>query len=179
MNKTMISIVLCSSFMLSACVGSQSSKPPAFLLSNDVTMSVITDYQEKDLTQKLSNKFTVDKNATSLLLTVSDANVFESDNETIKSSIKKDLDIIAQAIVDSPHSEIKIVSHTDDTVEYYDGLITTTRKAQELKDYMYERNIREKRITFYGLSYDKPIIKNASNEDKIKNRRIEIQINNI
>lgn len=103
---------------------------------------------------------------------------FESDNETIKPSIKKDLDIIANMVVISPHSQLKIVSHTDNQLEYYAGLVITTRKALELKDYMQAKNIREKRIDFYGVGNEFPIIKTNS-EDTIKNRRIEIQINNI
>jgi outer membrane protein OmpA-like peptidoglycan-associated protein len=179
MNKKIIGIVLCSTLMLSACVGNRSSLPPAFLLKDNVTMSVVTDYQEKELRDKLSNKFTVDKNATSLLLTANDLDVFESDNETIKPSIKRDLDIIAQTVLNSPHSELKIVSHMDNSVEYYEGLVVTTRKSLELKDYMVNKNIREKKIVFYGLSNEMPIIKDPDSDDKIKNRRIEIQINNI
>ena len=110
---------------------------------------------------------------------MSDLDVFESDNETITPSILKDLDIIANMIIISPHSQLKIVSHTDDKLEYYAGLVITTRKALELKDYMQSKNIEEKRISFYGLGNQFPIIKDSSVEDKIKNRRIEIQINNI
>lgn len=179
MNKVIMGIVLCGSLLMTACSVNQTTRTPAFLVDDNVTMSVVTDYQEKELRSNLSNKFSIDKNSTSLVLTVSDLNVFESDNETIKASIKKDLDIIANMVVISPHSQLKIVSHTDNQLEYYAGLVITTRKALELKDYMQAKNIREKRIDFYGVGNEFPIIKNANSEDIIKNRRIEIQINNI
>ena len=179
MNKMIMGTVLCGSLLLGACSSNQATKPPSFLLEDTVTMSVVTDYQEKELKQALSNKWSIDKNSTSLVLTVSDLDVFESDNETITPSILKDLDIIANMIIISPHSQLKIVSHTDDKLEYYAGLVITTRKALELKDYMQSKNIEEKRISFYGLGNQFPIIKDSSVEDKIKNRRIEIQINNI
>lgn len=171
--------ILCSSLLLGACSNNQSTMPPAFLLDDTVTMSVVTDYQEKELTQRLSNKWDIAKNSTSLVLTVSDLDVFESDNETIKPSIIKDLDIIANMVVISPHSQLKIVSHTDNQLEYYAGLVITTRKALELKDYMQAKDIREKRISFYGVGNEFPIVKDVNSEDKTKNRRIEIQINNI
>jgi outer membrane protein OmpA-like peptidoglycan-associated protein len=44
---------------------------------------------------------------------------------------------------------------------------------------MQAKNIREKRISFYGVGNEFPIVKDVNSEDKIKNRRIEIQINNI
>ena len=179
MNKMIMNAVLCSSLLLGACASNQTTMPPAFLLEDTVTMSVVTDYQEKELTQQLSNKWSIDKNSTSLVLTVSDLDVFENDNETIKPSILKDLDIIANMVVTSPHSQLKIVSHTDNQLEYYAGLVITTRKALELKDYMQAKNIREKRISFYGVGNEFPIVKDVNSEDKIKNRRIEIQINNI
>jgi outer membrane protein OmpA-like peptidoglycan-associated protein len=179
MNKMIIGAVLCSSLILGACSSNQATTPPAFLLEDNVTMSVVTDYQEKELTQRLSNKWDIAKNSTSLVLTASDLDVFESDNETIKPSIIKDLDIIADMVVISPHSQLKIVSHTDNQLEFYAGLVITTRKALELKDYMQAKNIREKRISFYGVGSEFPIIKDPDSEDKIKNRRIEIQINNI
>jgi len=179
MNKMIMNAVLCSSLLLGACASNQTTMPPAFLLEDTVTMSVVTDYQEKELTQQLSNKWSIDKNSTSLVLTVSDLDVFENDNETIKPSILKDLDIIANMVVISPHSQLKIVSHTDNQLEYYAGLVITTRKALELKDYMQAKNIREKRISFYGVGNEFPIVKDVNSEDKIKNRRIEIQINNI
>lgn len=179
MNKIIMNAILCSSLLLGACSNTQSTMPPAFLLDDTVTMSVVTDYQEKELTQRLSNKWDIAKNSTSLVLTVSDLDVFESDNETIKPSIIKDLDIIANMVVISPHSQLKIVSHTDNQLEYYAGLVITTRKALELKDYMQAKDIREKRISFYGVGNELPIVKDVNSEDKTKNRRIEIQINNI
>lgn len=179
MNKMIMGAVLCSSLLMTACASHTPTIPPAFLLEDNVTMSVVTDYQEKMLTKQLSNKFDISKNATSLVLTVSDLDVFEDDNETIKPSIKKDLDVIANMVVISPHSQLKIVSHTDNDLEYYAGLVITTRKALELKDYMQAKDVREKRISFYGVGNEFPIIKNPTSEEKIKNRRIEIQINNI
>ena len=62
MNKMIMGTVLCGSLLLGACSSNQATKPPSFLLEDTVTMSVVTDYQEKELKQALSNKWSIDKN---------------------------------------------------------------------------------------------------------------------
>ena len=76
----------------------------------------------------------------------------------------------------NPKKKITISGHTDNTGNEKTNIALSLKRANSIKEYLSKNGINSNRISTKGFGSAKPIVPNINDENKSKNRRIEIKI---
>ena len=79
-------------------------------------------------------------------------------------------------MIDNPELKIKLVRHTDNVGSEKFNQRLSINRAQTLKDYLIEKGVDTERIAADGKGMKEPLNKNETEEDKAKNREVELTI---
>jgi outer membrane protein OmpA-like peptidoglycan-associated protein len=101
---------------------------------------------------------------------------FEFNSTNLDNETTDYLDELAQALTDNPELKIKLVGHTDNVGSEKFNQRLSINRAQTLKDYLVEKGVDGERITAEGKGMKEPLNKNETEEDRAKNRRVELTI---
>ncbi len=101
---------------------------------------------------------------------------FEFDKDVITPESAETLDMVADAINDSPYLKVIILAHTDSigTAEYNEDL--SERRARSVKTALAKRGVPPPSMRFKGFSFNRPIADNSTDEGRAKNRRVEFRV---
>jgi len=132
------------------------------------------DQQEKEL-NKIPNT-TVTRKEDKLVVTMSDAILFDVNSAALKPQSMITLDQMADVMVKYPDSDILIKGHTDSTGSEKYNQELSERRSQSVKNYLVSKGVSESRITAIGFGKTMPIASNDTAEGREKNRRVEIDI---
>ncbi|HXA01645.1 MAG TPA: OmpA family protein [Cytophagaceae bacterium] len=104
-------------------------------------------------------------------------NVFfvQSKADLLESSYPE-LDRLAKIMQDNPGMEIQIQGHTDNVGDADKNIKLSEDRVIVVKNYLISRGVEAKRITGKGFGGTKPIAKDNSSEEHMKNRRVEFVI---
>lgn len=110
---------------------------------------------------------------------VPDDLLFDFDESKLKSEAKETLDDIIDDLSDlSSDVDIQINGHTDNQGEADYNLNLSEERAQAVADYMKENNdIDSMTMDIQGFGDTQPIASNKNEDERQKNRRVEIVIN--
>src|SRR5690606_33586830 len=99
---------------------------------------------------------------------------FDFDSKELKNEYTGVLDSIAQVLKANPKWKISILGHTDSmgTMSYNDTL--SYERAREVADLLLARGTHPKQIFVKGYGYRKPMRNNSTEEERAKNRRVEL-----
>jgi len=86
------------------------------------------------------------------------------------------LDDLVKALMDHSSLKIQIEGHTDNVGNSKDLLELSWQRAEAIKLYLVENGIEENRISTIGFGSQKPISDNFSEENRSKNRRVEVRL---
>ncbi len=101
---------------------------------------------------------------------------FETNKTKLLPASFKELDRVVQFINEHNISKIEISGHTDsDGSESYNQKLSEGR-AKAVVEYLKEKGISEKRLTYVGHGENKPIDTNKTDEGKARNRRVEFLV---
>jgi outer membrane protein OmpA-like peptidoglycan-associated protein len=102
---------------------------------------------------------------------------FESGKANILDSMHRDLDKLANFMIDHPNLHVTISGHTDSEGKADANLRLSQARADAIKAYLeYTFNIDSSRITAIGYGGTKPIIEEKSDDHRKLNRRVEFEI---
>ena len=102
---------------------------------------------------------------------------FENGKADILVSMHKDLDKLANFLIDHPELHLKISGHTDSAGKEESNLRLSQARANAIKQYLVsEFKIDNNRIEAIGYGSSKPIAKEVTDEHKQFNRRVEFEI---
>jgi len=101
---------------------------------------------------------------------------FEFNSTTLDEHATLYLDDLAKALLDNPELKIKLVGHTDNIGSEKFNLRLSMHRAQTLKDYLVERGVAGTRISTEGKGMTEPLNNNQTEEDRSRNRRVELTI---
>lgn len=101
---------------------------------------------------------------------------FETNSAELNSSSFQELDRVVKLLIDNPAINIEISAHTDNvgSNEYNSKL--SYKRAQSVVDYLVNNNLPVNRIIAKGYGETMPIVANDTEENKRKNRRVELKI---
>jgi OOP family OmpA-OmpF porin len=71
---------------------------------------------------------------------------------------------------------VEIVGHTDIKGKWKYNVVLSEKRALEVKDYLVKHAISEDRLLYYGRGSLAPKTSNDTDENRSKNRRVEITI---
>lgn len=127
---------------------------------------------------KKDNLFTLDMNIKlelySEIIELSDV-YFLSDQYVIQDKSKPELNRILQDLLFN-NLYIEIAGHTDDVGSKEDNQVLSEKRAESIKSYFVSKGISEDRVVCVGYGDIQPITANKDNEDRAKNRRIEMRL---
>lgn len=102
---------------------------------------------------------------------------FESGKANILDSMHRDLDKLANFLIDHPQLHLTISGHTDSEGKADANLRLSQARADAIKAYLeYTFNIDSTRITAIGYGGTKPIMEEKSDDHRKLNRRVEFEI---
>ena len=76
----------------------------------------------------------------------------------------------------NPSVSVAIHGHTDNVGDNTSNLELSTKRAQEVHDYLISQGVEANRLSFRGFGESKPLVANDSTEGKATNRRTEFFI---
>lgn len=111
-----------------------------------------------------------------IVLTLSDAVLFATDSDELKSGAYRALDRLADFLEDNPERRLLIEGHTDarGTDEYNQDL--SERRAESVAEALMERGIASDRLRPVGLGEEYPVASNETSAGQQQNRRVEVVI---
>ncbi len=106
--------------------------------------------------------------------------LFPSGSATLKTSSLSKLDKLGEVLATLPN-DLRVEGHTDDvpinTPTFPSNWQLSVARAMNTGDYLMSRHgLSPERVTIVGYSQYKPLVPNTSDENKAKNRRVDIVI---
>ncbi len=89
---------------------------------------------------------------------------------------KNAIDLLYKLLTENPTLHIRIVGHTDDVGSTEDNRMLSEGRANNIRQAMIQRGISPARMEVLGKGESEPIVANDSEENRQKNRRVEIEI---
>ncbi|OPX41060.1 MAG: hypothetical protein B1H13_04155 [Desulfobacteraceae bacterium 4484_190.3] len=132
------------------------------------------DQQAKELQQIKDAE--VRREEDRLVVTMSEAILFDLNSTALKSGAKQQLEKMAEVMVRYPENDILVTGHTDNTGSEKYNQDLSERRAKAVKNYLVLKGISARRITSMGFGETMPVASNATPEGRQKNRRVEIEI---
>lgn len=86
------------------------------------------------------------------------------------------LNELANAFKDNPDLRIKLTGYTDDVGSEKFNLKLSIQRAEKVREFLSQRGVSADRVTVDGKGESDPIVSNATEEGKAKNRRVELVI---
>ena len=101
---------------------------------------------------------------------------FATGKTTILSTSEPALNELFTLLSERPGQRIRIVGHTDDIGSDRSNQLLSEGRANSIREAMIERGIDGERIETKGRGERDPIVPNDSDENRQKNRRVEIEL---
>jgi outer membrane protein OmpA-like peptidoglycan-associated protein len=104
---------------------------------------------------------------------------FDADSSTIQPASYAVLEEIYDFLSKNDHVIIEIGGHTNSLPEdeYCDRL--STARAKNIAQYLYDKGIPERQISYKGYGKRQPIASNATVEGRRRNQRVEIKVTSL
>ena len=101
---------------------------------------------------------------------------FDVDGYSLKNKNHPQLDHLVQLMRRDKNLVVSVFGHTDDTGSSKYNIALSNRRAQAVADYLLSKGIPERRIQWTGFGERRPIVQNASENERLKNRRVEFVV---
>ena len=86
------------------------------------------------------------------------------------------LNQLVETLKQNPALKIRVEGHTDGAGDFDKNLLLSKNRAASVKDYLVEKGIEADRIQIQGFGATRPASQGKSEQEKQKNRRVEIAI---
>jgi chemotaxis protein MotB len=122
---------------------------------------------------------TVERRSTYIVLTFPERIIFDSGQAHLKLAVQPLLEKVAAVILNRPDLAVAIHGHTDDrpihSRQYPSNWELSVDRATQVARTLVQMGIQPTKISIRGFGEDHPLYANDSNDNRLKNRRVEIQ----
>jgi outer membrane protein OmpA-like peptidoglycan-associated protein len=135
------------------------------------------DKQAAELQRDMNNNDVIIQNTGDrLIVTLPQDILFAVDSTHITPSLRSDLSVLAQNLINYPNSTIQIIGHTDNTgsADYNQSL--STERALAVSSILQQNGVPQFRIQATGRGESQPIASNLTPEGRAQNRRVDVVI---
>lgn len=131
------------------------------------------DMNEDKKSRKLDVKMKPLKAETKLQL----SNItFETNSAELDASSFEELDRVVKLLNDNDNIRIEISAHTDDVGSNTYNKRLSNRRAASVVEYLQENGVSREQLVSSGYGENQPLVPNNSEENRAKNRRVELEI---
>jgi outer membrane protein OmpA-like peptidoglycan-associated protein len=136
------------------------------------------DNQERDMRNALaaSDAAAVRREGDLLAITLKGDVTFDTDSTTVKPGLYKELDRIANVMVQYPDTLIRIEGHTDSTGSETYNQDLSQRRAANVRNLLVQRGVDYNRMQVIGYGESMPVATNDTEAGRQMNRRVEIKV---
>lgn len=99
---------------------------------------------------------------------------FDTNRADIKPNFRPILDKFASGLAGNPNARVTIIGHTDNTGGDAINDPLSVNRAARTRDYLTARGVPANRIGVDGRGSHEPLVSNATEADRARNRRVEI-----
>jgi outer membrane protein OmpA-like peptidoglycan-associated protein len=132
--------------------------------------------QLKEQTAGSGVDVTTTDNGQAILVNLPNGVTFDVDSYTLKPEFRDTLDQIADNLKQYPDSLIDVYGHTDSTGSPQYNQTLSENRAATVANYLAMRGVSDARIRSRGYGETMPIAGNDTDQDRARNRRVEIKI---
>jgi len=122
---------------------------------------------------------TVERRSTYIVLTFPERIMFDSGQAEVKATVQPLLEKVAAVILDRPEMVVAIHGHTDDRPihnrRYASNWELSVDRATQVARALVQTGIQPTKLSIKGYGEDHPLYPNDSDDNRMKNRRVEIQ----
>ncbi len=101
---------------------------------------------------------------------------FETNSAALDAASYKELNRVVGLLKENQNIKIEISAHTDDVGSASYNMKLSQRRAQSVVDYLLDQGISKDQMVSKGYGENKPLLPNNSDENRAKNRRVELEI---
>jgi outer membrane protein OmpA-like peptidoglycan-associated protein len=131
------------------------------------------DVNKKNTTKKLDIKLNTLTTKTKMVF---NDITFETNSADINTTSNEELTRLVQFMNDNPDIYIEVSAHTDDKGSDAYNINLSMKRAQTVVDYLSRQSIDKNRLKSKGYGKSMPLVPNISEENRAKNRRVELKI---
>jgi outer membrane protein OmpA-like peptidoglycan-associated protein len=99
---------------------------------------------------------------------------FDTGKATLRSDSESKLDVVAEFMRLKKSARVEISGHTDNVGNARTNKTLSAKRAEACRAYLISKGIEGGRITAVGRGAERPVAPNDSDENRQKNRRIEV-----
>jgi outer membrane protein OmpA-like peptidoglycan-associated protein len=103
---------------------------------------------------------------------------FFTNSSVLIPSSKKDLEQLGIYLLENQDVKAKIIGHTDDVGSPSSNLLLSQNRAESVKAYLASLGVNSNRIKAIGKGSTEPKTPNDSEEGRLMNRRVEVELEN-
>ncbi len=153
--------------------------PPSPVAAPDQRAPQDADALERDLLAAAGRDVTVERRASQIVLTFPERILFASGQAEVKGDVGPLLEQVAAVILSRPALAVAIHGHTDDRPvhgrRYASNWELSVDRATRVARALAGMGIEPSQLSIRGFGEDRPLLANDSDENRMKNRRVEIQ----
>ncbi len=101
---------------------------------------------------------------------------YETNSAELNKSSFEELNRVVKLLIDNPEIKIEISAHTDDLGSSNYNQKLSDKRAQSVVAYLVDNNLPVERLIAKGYGETNPMVSNDSDENRAKNRRVELKI---
>lgn len=101
---------------------------------------------------------------------------FEFAKATLTPESQRELNELADMLIDYPRMRIEVEGHTDDIGSDAFNLTLSEDRALAVVEFLRNRKVEKERITWKGYGKTRPLVPNSSEENRALNRRVEFRV---
>jgi outer membrane protein OmpA-like peptidoglycan-associated protein len=101
---------------------------------------------------------------------------FETNSADLNTSSYEELDRVIKLLIDNPDIKIEISAHSDNVGSDAYNMKLSSKRAQSVVDYLISGQLPLERLIAKGYGESMPIASNDTEENRAKNRRVELKI---
>jgi len=101
---------------------------------------------------------------------------FEVNSADLEEASFAELDRVFNFMMENRAISIELSAHTDDRGEDAYNLLLSEKRAESVKRYLIDKGLTEDRLKSKGYGEQVPLVENTSEENRAKNRRVEMKV---
>ena len=122
-------------------------------------------------------RFDLSETAKQIDISVRDSILFDVDRDVLKADAVAVLKDIKTLLLDrQPYSRLVVEGHTDDRGTAAYNLALSSRRAEAVAAWLSQNGVLRERLEIKGLGRTSPLVPNANDANRAKNRRVEIKL---